>query len=84
MMFGALTLGGLIQGFAQQDPGVAFMTSVSLAAPWRILRAFSGMLLLGAHVIFAVLFTLMLLKLGNRREGPTLLGKPSEKVAVTV
>lgn len=35
----SLSLGGIIQGFALYDPGVAFMTSVDLVFPFRLLSA---------------------------------------------
>ena len=60
-MFIALTLGGLIQGFALYDPGVDFMTSVSLAAPFRAMYALGTLVFLGACLLFAAAFARNLL-----------------------
>jgi cytochrome c oxidase cbb3-type subunit 1 len=76
MMVTALTIGGITQGFALNDVEVAFMNSVEYAQPFRFVRSISGLLLAAAHVIFAILFTQMLLKAGRRKGAPTLLAKP--------
>jgi len=68
----ALTLGGFIQGFALNDPAVAFMSILDFVWPWRLIRSVSGLLLLGAHAVFIVHFVMMLLKVGSPRETPTL------------
>ena len=60
-MFAALTLGGLIQGFALYDPVVDFMSSVTLAAPFRAVYALGNLVFLGACLIFAAAFTRRLL-----------------------
>ncbi|MGA7215976.1 MAG: cbb3-type cytochrome c oxidase subunit I [Terrimicrobiaceae bacterium] len=60
-MFLALTLGGFIQGFALYDPGVDFMSSVSLAAPFRAMYALGTLVFLGACLVFAAAFTRNLL-----------------------
>jgi cytochrome c oxidase cbb3-type subunit I len=60
-MFVALTLGGLIQGFALFDPGVDFMSSVSLAAPFRAIYALGTLVFLGACLVFATAFARNLL-----------------------
>lgn len=52
-MFLGLTLGGLIQGFAFFDPGVNFMSSVSLVAPFRAMNALGAVALLAATIAFA-------------------------------
>lgn len=72
LMFIALTIGGTLQGFALEDPGVNFMASVNYAAPFRLVRGFSGIMLTVGHVIFAVNFAMILLKMGERRGEPTL------------
>ncbi len=85
MMVGALTIGGILQGLAFYDPAATFRTSVEYATPFRIVRGISGFLLLGAHLVFAVLFVQMILKLGRPKEGPALFAKPiksEEAVAV--
>lgn len=75
----ALTLSGLIQGFALNDPEINFMSTLSFAWPWRLIRSISGTVLLVAHVLFAVNFVLLLLKVGARREDATLLARPIPK-----
>jgi cytochrome c oxidase cbb3-type subunit 1 len=76
LMVVSLTVGGVLQGFALNDVQVGFMQSVKYAAPFRLLRALSGILLTGAHAVFAVHFAMMLLRTGARRDQPTLFGKP--------
>jgi cytochrome c oxidase cbb3-type subunit 1 len=61
LMAAALTLGGFLQGLELNDPDVAFMSSVQIAAPFRMVRSASGVLLAAAHLVFAVLFIRMLL-----------------------
>lgn len=75
LMFAALTLGGFLQGLELNDPMVAFMSSVQVAAPFRFVRGISGVLLLAAHVVFAVSFVLLLLRRGPRREEETRLAE---------
>lgn len=79
LMVGVLSIGGLIQGFALRDVEVAFMTSVQLEAPFRMVRSWSGILLTAAHVIFAYHFTLMLMRSGTRKASPTLFASPEIK-----
>jgi len=74
VMVVALTIGGILQGLALLDPGVTFMASLDYTKPWLVLRSGSGILLTGAHIVFAVSFTLLILKTGKRRSGPTLFG----------
>lgn len=78
MMVGALTIGGILQGLAFYDPAATFRTSLEYATPFRIIRGLSGFLLLGAHIVFAILFTQMLLRIGRPKEGPALFAKPTE------
>ncbi len=52
-MFFSLTLGGLIQGFALFDPGVDFMSSVFLVAPFRVMNALGALVFFVATVVFA-------------------------------
>jgi cytochrome c oxidase cbb3-type subunit 1 len=75
LMFASLTLGGFFQGLELNDPQVAFLTSVQVVAPFRFVRALSGILLAGAHFVFAILFVQMLLRRGGEREGATLLAE---------
>lgn len=81
LMFGALTIGGLLQGLALYDPGVSFQSSLDFATPFRWLRGISGFLLLAGHLVFACLFIRMLLKMGDRRTGPTLFEENRKEVA---
>ena len=77
MMVIVLTIGGLIQGAGLLDPQVAFMDVVANTKPWLLLRSVSGILLTAGHIVFAVSFTLLLLKAGARRTEPTLF-RPDE------
>jgi len=76
VMVGALTIGGLLQGFALNDPEVNFMTTLSLTWPWRMVRSISGTAMLFAHVLFAINFVLILLKIGGPKDSATLLAEP--------
>jgi cytochrome c oxidase cbb3-type subunit I len=60
-MFGALTFGGLFQGFALYDPRVEFISSVGLAMPFRFLYAVGALVLLGSSIAFAVAFARVIL-----------------------
>ena len=51
-----LLLGGLIQGFALQDVGVTFQSSVDFITPFRFVAALAALLILGANFAFALLF----------------------------
>ena len=82
LMVVSLTLGGILEGFGLNDPGVNFMSIVTLAWPWRFVRGIAGILMTAGHVIFAILFVQMLLKLGSRQTVATLFAKPApEEVA---
>jgi cytochrome c oxidase cbb3-type subunit 1 len=74
MMVVVLTLGGLLQGLALLDPEITFMASLDYTKPWLFLRSVSGVLLTAGHIVFAVSFTLLLLKTGATRSEPTLFG----------
>ena len=52
-MFVGLTLGGLIQGFALFDPGVNFMSSLSLVTPFRVMNGLGAVALLAATLALA-------------------------------
>ncbi len=73
-----LSVGGVLQGLALLNPNVTFMKSLEIARPWLWMRSGSGILLTAGHIVFAVNFTLLLLKFGKRRSGPTLFGKRAE------
>jgi cytochrome c oxidase cbb3-type subunit 1 len=74
MMVIVLTLGGILQGLALLDPNITFMASLDYTKPWLFLRSVSGILLTAGHIVFAVSFTLLLLKAGALRTEPTLFG----------
>jgi cytochrome c oxidase cbb3-type subunit 1 len=76
-MVAALTLGGFLQGLELNDPQSSFLASLQVAAPFRLVRAASGILLSAAHLVFAVLFLWMVLGRGERRAAPTLLAESS-------
>jgi cytochrome c oxidase cbb3-type subunit 1 len=73
-----LILGGLLQGFAQFDVASTFRSSIEFVSPFRFLTALSSGLLVLAHLSFAFLFVLMLLKTGKSLSGPALLNEPTE------
>ncbi len=75
-MFGALTLGGFLQGLELNDPEIPFLKSVEIATPFRHVRTLGGVLLTAAHLVFAALFVRMVLRRGARRAQPTLLSEP--------
>lgn len=79
----ALSLGGILQGLALQDPAINFMTSLQYAAPFRLVRSLSGLLLTSAHIIFAVLFVKILLRSGRPPTGPAWLAasRPTQEGA---
>jgi hypothetical protein len=51
-----LVLGGLIQGFALQDVGVTFKSSLDFVTPFRLMAALAALLIIGANLAFALLF----------------------------
>ncbi len=69
MMVAVLTMGGLQQGLMLLDPNITFMDSVAATKPWLLLRSVSGILLTAGHLVFALSFTLLLLKAGKQRAG---------------
>ncbi|MFY9309424.1 MAG: cbb3-type cytochrome c oxidase subunit I, partial [Bacteroidia bacterium] len=60
MIIGSV-LGGFVQGFALYDPGVAFISSVEFAAPFRFLRAVGSLTFFLGGLAFAGLFVKTLL-----------------------
>jgi cytochrome c oxidase cbb3-type subunit I len=79
MMVVVLTLGGLLQGLALLDPDITFMASLDYTKPWLFLRSISGLLLTAGHIVFAVSFTLLLLKAGASRTEPTLFATDQDR-----
>jgi cytochrome c oxidase cbb3-type subunit 1 len=51
-----LVLGGLIQGYALQDIGVTFRSSMEFVFPFRFLAALAAVLIVGANLAFALVF----------------------------
>ncbi|MEI8293509.1 MAG: cbb3-type cytochrome c oxidase subunit I [bacterium] len=51
-----LLLGGLIQGFALQDIGLTFRSSIEFVTPFRFVAALAAVLILAANLAFALLF----------------------------
>jgi len=80
----ALLLGGILQGFAQFDVASTFRSSIEFVSPFRFLNALASILLLMAHLSFAFLFVLMLLKTGQSQSGPALLNEPTENSLETL
>ncbi len=72
----ALTFGGMLQGFGLNDPAINFMSTVDFAWWPRLVRSITGLFLLVAHVIFAIHFVMILLKIGSRKDTATLFAKP--------
>ncbi|HRJ73342.1 MAG TPA: cbb3-type cytochrome c oxidase subunit I [Terrimicrobiaceae bacterium] len=77
-IFGSLTIGGLIQGFALYDPGVTFISSINLAGPFRAMRAVGNLLFFLGALSFAGLIVQTLL------EKAAVLPQPKKRRAVTV
>jgi cbb3-type cytochrome oxidase subunit 1 len=69
----------LLQGFGLNDPQTNFMSILDLVWPWRMVRSISGTAMLLGHIIFALLFVLMLLKTGEKQKSATLLANPETK-----
>ena len=78
LMFSVLSVAGLIQGFAMNDPAITFSSSTNYTKPFLWARSVSGLLLTGGHIAFAASFALILLRAGSRRDRPTLFAKPED------
>lgn len=70
-----LLVGGLAQGAAWADPG---QNPVDAIKPFLVGRTIAWLLLIGGHVVFALHYLLMLLRLGRPGGEPTLLGHTEE------
>ncbi len=68
-----LTWGGVLQGFAMNDPDITFLQTVKGTIPFLWSRTFAGVLMTVGHVAFAILVGFMLTRKGGEQEGPTLL-----------
>jgi cytochrome c oxidase cbb3-type subunit 1 len=81
-MFVSLTLGGMIQGFALYDPRVEFMSSLMLAAPFRITYAVGALVFFASAVLFAVALGRNILESIPSATVPRARAKPQEVVEV--
>lgn len=77
LMVGVLSFGGVIQGLALNDPEINFIAVLSLIDPFRWSRTLSGVLITVGHVAFAVLFVMMIARVGGEKRGPTLFASTS-------
>jgi len=68
--FVPLSIGGWLQGLAMLDASVPFMESMRLTVPYLTARSVGGSLMTLGHMVFAVHFFMVLLRLGPRRELP--------------
>ncbi len=73
----ALTFAGIQQGMALDDPEVPFIKTVIVTLPWLKMRSVTGIMMTAAHVIFAVHFVMMLLRLGRESGTPTYFNAPA-------
>jgi cytochrome c oxidase cbb3-type subunit 1 len=67
-----LSLGGVVQGFALDNPDRPFLEVVAVTVPFLWSRTVTGTLMVAGHVAFAVLAVKMFAFRGSRRAGPTL------------
>jgi cytochrome c oxidase cbb3-type subunit 1 len=75
LMITTLTVGGLIQGLAMNDAEIPFNAVITYVQPFLHVRSLSGMLLTIGHIAFAVSFVALMLRMGDKRQGPTLFSK---------
>jgi cytochrome c oxidase cbb3-type subunit 1 len=68
-----LLAGGLVQGINQDSSTLPFAESVQTIQPYLRGRSIAGLLMAGAHFVFAFHFGLMLLGLGRTSTVPTFL-----------
>jgi cytochrome c oxidase cbb3-type subunit 1 len=73
LMVSTLSAGGLLQGLALLDEKVPFMAIVDMTIPFRVVRSIAGTMMLIGHLAFALIFIMMLLRVGNKSRGATLL-----------
>jgi len=77
--FVALTFGGWFQGMAMLDAARPFMESVTLTIPYLQARSVGGALMTLGHIVFAVHFVALVMKLGPTRDAPPLFYRPKEQ-----
>jgi cytochrome c oxidase cbb3-type subunit 1 len=73
---GALTIGGLLQGFAMLDAARPFMDSVRVTLPYLMARTVGGTLMTLSHLIFAGHVLAVLTRRGPQRQGAAWLADP--------
>ena len=78
LMVVVLSIGGILQGLALLDPEITFMATLDYTKPWLFLRSGSGILLTAGHIVFALSFVLLLLKVGSPKVQPTLFASQGE------
>lgn len=65
---GALTVGGILQGMAMNNPDVAFLKTVEITKPYLVARTWAGALMTVGHIAFGLHFLRVLLQqLGEYR-----------------
>lgn len=81
ILFGVsvLLLGGLIQGFALQDVGVTFRSSMEFVRPFRLMAALAVSFIIGANLVFAFLFVGLHWSLRRPGTAPALIAVREEK-----
>lgn len=60
-----LSIGGILQGLALQDPNVPFMQSVALTIPWLEGRSIGGALMTLGHLVFVYHIALMTMRVSS-------------------
>ncbi len=79
----SLTIGGWFQGLANDDPSMPFIRIVQGTVPYLVSRSLGGTLMTMGHLIFAGLFVMNLLRVGQRRGEPTYFRERQETSAIT-
>jgi cytochrome c oxidase cbb3-type subunit 1 len=74
-----LILGGIAQGFTLNDPDGTFVQAIGVLHPFLVGRTFCLLLVAAGHVIFALHFLLMLLRIGQPGGEATLFAPMDEE-----
>jgi cytochrome c oxidase cbb3-type subunit 1 len=74
-----LVIGGVAQGFTMNDPDGTFSQTIGVLHPYPVGRTICLILVAIGHVIFALHFLLMLLRIGQPGGAPTLFASPDEE-----
>ena len=72
-----LTIGGWLQGMAMLDAAKPFMESVDVTIIYLKMRSLGGALMTAGHLVFAVHFAAMILKVGPARDRPAFFHEPA-------